>query len=337
MSAHFKKIIGIGSPIMDLLVHVDDDFLLKNVTGSKGGMELVEAELLEMITGIISNTPIKEAPGGSAANTIFALTRMQGSCAFLGKLGSDLTGNQYQEVFRGLGGDCTRFKVTLDAPTAQCLSMVTPDSERTMRTCLGAAALLSPDEITPDSFIGYDHAHLEGYLLFNPALIEKVLSEAKNAGLTISLDLGSFEVVKASANILPALLEKYVDIVFANEEEAAAYAGDHDPQAGLDALSEVCEIAAVKLGADGAFIHHNGRKHRIKAVKAAKVIDTTGAGDYWAAGFLHGYSRGMSSDLCGHAGSILGAAVVAHLGADLPENVWQQVISQISQLENMWR
>ena len=227
------------------------------------------------------------SPGGSAGNTTFALSRIGMSCAFLGKLGDDENGSFYREAFNREGGDCSRFKTDSESATGCCISLVTPDSERTMRTCLGAAMNLSPDEITASDFMGCRHAHIEGYILFNRDLLLKILDCAKQAGLSISLDLGSFEVVGAAIDILPGVLDRYVDIVFANEEEAAAFSGSSDPETGLSALSRHCAVTAVKLGSDGALLRKDGESIHVPAVMAENVLDTTGAGDFWAAGFLY--------------------------------------------------
>ena len=181
-----------------------------------------------------------------------------------------------------------------DIPNGQCLSLITPDGARTMRTNLGAAATLAPEEITPAAFAGCRHAYIEGYLLFNDALMQAVLEAAKTAGCSISLDLGSFEVVRAAGKRLAHILREYVDILFANEDEAAMLLGgasDHATMARK--LGEYCPIAALKVGAAGALIvDQENILHPIAPFPVAQVVDTTGAGDFWAAGFLRGYLRG---------------------------------------------
>ncbi len=323
-----KKIIGIGSPVVDMLARVSEEHLAA-VGGLKGGMELVEPEMMEQLIEKIEHGSLAHAAGGSAANTIFALARLETPAGFLGKIGNDEQGRYYQRDFGELGGDCSRFKFSTDVPTARCLSLVTPDSERTMRTCLGAAATLTPEEITDEDFIGYTHAHLEGYLLFNRELIQRVLKTAKKAGCKISLDLAAPEIVEAASDILPELLKEYVDIVFANETEAAVYADTRQPDEALQVLSKVCDVAAVKLGAEGALIRQGNVTHRIPVSPVHNVTDTTGAGDYWAAGFLYGYIRDYPLDICGKIGSLLGGEVVQHMGADLPQHTWKSITEQI--------
>ena len=209
-------------------------------------------------------------------------------------------------------------------------SLVTPDGERTMRTDLGAAMSLSPDEISMSDFVGCTHAHIEGYLLFNESLMLRVIESAMEAGCTISLDLASFEVVNATKSILPDILRNYVDIVFANEEEAAAFTDiNEDYSAMAIELAEHCEIAAVKVGAHGSYIAHGGSVEKIEPVPAERVIDTTGAGDLWAAGFLFGWTQDRPLPECAKIGSILGAAVVQEQGSTLPQKVWQDILNQI--------
>lgn len=320
------KILGIGSPIVDVLVNVTDEFI-GDIKGAKGGMELVDTS---MLNGILERTGKKgiRVPGGSAANTIVGLAKLGMATAFLGKIGNDREGGFYKSFFAGAGVDISRFKLNETMPTGRCLSLITPDAERTMRTDLGAAATLSPKDILTGDFADITHVHLEGYLVFNEALICHILKLAKNASCIVSLDMASFEVVKASMKILPELLRRYVDIVFANEHEAETFCGSNDPEKGLQALSEYCKIAAVKLGEDGALIQSGDRKVKVKAERVHD-IDSTGAGDLWGAGFLYGLLKGKPFELCGRYGSILGAEVVKVVGTSIPENRWRIIRRRI--------
>jgi sugar/nucleoside kinase (ribokinase family) len=313
-------IIGIGNPIVDELARVEEAIVAR-AGGEKGGMELVDGDLLLELAAMIPS-PLERSPGGSAGNTVSALARLGAAAAMVGKLGRDEAGGYYRDALRAAGGDTGRFLYSDRIPTGRCLCLVTPDSERTMRTHLGAAMTLTPDEIVPGLFDGATHVHVEGYLLFNPDLIRAVLETAADGRRTVSLDLASFEVVRSAHAELPDLLARYVDLVFANEEEAQAYCGSDDPAAGLDSLADVCRIAAVKLGGAGALIREHGKTIRAPAERAARVIDTTGAGDFWAAGFLHGWTQGADGETCGRFGARLGAQVVQHIGARLPDAAW---------------
>ena len=320
------QVIGVGSPIVDLIAEVSEQ-LLTSVSGKKGGMELIDTPTMESILGLLEREPVK-APGGSAGNTTFALARLGMTCAFLGKLGADDNGGYYRNAFLRENTDGSRFKTDTNLPTACCISLVTPDSERTLRTNLGAAMNLAPGDITAADFQGCSHAHIEGYLLFNRDLMMKVVETAKEAGCTISLDLGSFEVVEASRDILEEMLSRYVDIVFANEDEAACFCGNSDPEAGLDALSGLCGSAAVKIGKDGAWLKDGSGKIHVPAVPVDTVLDTTGAGDFWAAGFLYGYLNGLDLATCGRFGAILGGHVVQCMGTRLEDEVWEDIVKK---------
>ena len=318
-----KPVICVGSPVVDRVVQVQEEFLEK-IGGQKGGMELVDSAILVDITGKLPTQP-DYTPGGSAGNTSFALARLGMTSRFLGALGDDLAGNFFRDQLLKAGGEDTAIRVIPDLPTAQCLSLVTPDAERTMRTHLGAAMALAPEHIHQDDFVGCSHAHIEGYVLFNPDLMLATLKAARAAGCTISVDLASFEVVNASRTILHKLLAEYVDIVFANEEEAEAFSGSNDPQEGLQSLAELCRTVAVKVGEKGAYLCHAGECCHVPATVVKEVIDTTGAGDFWAAGFLYGLLSGKTLLESGTIGALLGGSVVAREGTALSENQWQNL------------
>ena len=322
-----SAIIGIGSPIVDIIAQVEDSFV-EQIDGEKGGMELVDVHALN---DLLKRIPVQvtKTPGGSAGNTLFTLARMRNCTNFLGKTGNCPEGSLYRQRFEQLGGDSSRFKIG-DIANGQCISLVTPDGERTMRTYLGAAMSLAPEEISIADFEDCSHAHIEGYLLFNEALMMHILKCAREAGCTISLDLASFEVVQASRAILPGILRDYVNIVFANEEEAAAFTelGDDYPAMAQE-LAKYCDIAAVKVGARGAYVAHDGEVTKIEPVLADKVVDTTGAGDLWAAGFLHGWLKKLEPAQAAQIGSILGAAIVQVQGSVLPQDTWDAIMSKI--------
>jgi len=329
-----KPVICVGSPVVDQVVHVQESFLAR-ISGEKGGMELVDASTFSNLLEELPERP-SYTPGGSAGNTSFALARLGMASRFLGALGDDHAGTFFREQLIQAGGDDTVIRVLPDLPTAQCLSLVTPDAERTMRTHLGAAMSFATEHVTKKDFTGCRHAHIEGYMLFNPDLMLATLKAAKTAGCTISIDLASFEVVHASRTILHELLAEYVDVVFANEEEAEAFAGSSDPEKGLEALAGLCRTAAVKIGEKGALLCHEGECCHIPAVPVQKVVDTTGAGDFWAAGFLFGQLSGCTLQQSGGLGAVLGGTVVACEGTALPDKQWQElrVSASFNQLRN---
>jgi sugar/nucleoside kinase (ribokinase family) len=316
-------LIGIGSPIMDLLAPVPDAFL-QHVRGEKGGMVLVDADELQQIVARLEKPPATST-GGSAANATLNATRLGLRTTFLGKLGNDDTARLYRSRFEALGVDGSRFKRG-EVPNARCLALVTPDAQRTMRTCLGAAMTLSPDEIKPEDFAGCRHAHIEGYLVFNQALADAVLAAARAAGCTVSLDLSSFEVVGAARSWLFSQFHQGLDVVFANEDEIRALFEDQTTDYANLArrLAGHGVVAAVKVGKDGAWIAEGDELHRIDPVTVSNVIDTNGAGDAWAAGFLSGYVRGRPLPECGAIASAMGAETVRHMGPIIPDEAWSE-------------
>jgi sugar/nucleoside kinase (ribokinase family) len=317
-------LIGVGNPIMDILAHVEDAFLREHVAGEKGGMVLVDdADIAALLHRI--GDRVAMMPGGAAANTTLGAQRLGLRTAYLGKIGGDITAEHYLENFVAAGGDGSRFKrATL--PNGRCLSMVTPDGQRTMRTHLGAAMTLRPEEITADDFKGCRHAHIEGYLLFNPSLADKVMATARAAGCTLSLDLASFEVVNVARDWIFQQLRAGIDVVFANEDEARAlFRAERDYEAYARELAAFGGVAAVKMGKDGAWVARGGEMHRVFPVSVDQVVDTTGAGDAWAAGFLFGHLRGRPLPYAGAIGSMLGAETVRHLGASVPDVHWPRL------------
>jgi sugar/nucleoside kinase (ribokinase family) len=318
------ELAGVGSPIVDLTAQVPDSFLA-NVSGEKGGMVLVDDAEMERILSKLDSPP-SLSTGGSAANAAFNAARLGLRTTFIGKLGNDNLAAAYVERYAAAGVDASRFKRGSIA-NARCLALVTPDAQRTMRTCLGAAMTLSPSEVSPADFRGVRHAHIEGYLVFNEDLCDAVLNSARAAGCTISLDLSAFEVVNAKRDWMFRQFGHGIDVVFANEDEIRAlYPGNG---AGFEALARELAthgvVAAVKMGRDGAWIGRGDEIHRIAPVHVENVIDTNGAGDAWAAGFLFGYLRGRPLAECGAMASVMGAETVRHLGPLIPDSAWGAV------------
>ncbi len=324
------KILGVGAAILDVLAHVDDVFL-KEIGGEKGGMNLLPSPALaDELIGKLNN-PVR-AIGGSAANTIFGLQNLDMKTALLAKVGKDAEGDFYIKEYKKNGGDSTRFKRSDTLRTGRCISLITPDSERTMRTDLGASGDYRTADILPSDFAGIDHVHIEGYFMFYQEAFLQVLKLAKEAGATISLDLASFEVVRIFRSGLEDLLTRYVDIVFANEDEARELmGGELDPSAATAKLNECCDIAVVKLGKKGACIRNRNSSVTVPA-SLVSAIDTTGAGDLWQAGFLYGYLNGYSMEIAGKMGSLLGAEVVQIIGASIPPFRWGPIKSNFKQL-----
>ncbi|MDR2674591.1 MAG: adenosine kinase [Opitutaceae bacterium] len=328
-------LVGVGAPIMDLVASVPDSFLAE-AGGEKGGMVMIDAAEMTRLTGRLPRPPAI-TNGGSAANTTYNAARLGLRTAFVGKLGNDALADDYRARFAAAAVGTGRFKRG-PLPNACCLILTTPDTQRTMRTCLGAHATLSPTEITPADFAGARHAHIEGFVVFNRDLADAVVDAARAAGCTLSLDLASFEVVRGARDWLLRQLRQGIAVVFANEDEiralfpednagnSAAGAGGHAAHARR--LASFGGVAAVKLGRDGAWIAHGKELHRIAPVAVADAIDSNGAGDAWAAGFLAGWLRGRPLPECGKLASLLGAETVRHMGPLIPAAHWPAVAAK---------
>jgi len=332
---YYYDLIGVGAPIMDLVASVPESFLV-HAKGEKGGMGMVDAKEMERLVSLLPTTP-KNTPGGSAANTTFNATRLGLSTAFVGKLGSDDLAAQYLQRFSGAGVDISRFKQAA-LPNARSLILTTPDAQRTMRTCLGAVMTLSPDEISPADFEGALVVHIEGYVLFNQSLAEKILSSARAAGCEISLSFASFEVVAATRDWLLGQLKQGLSLVFANEDEARTMFPELPAKTPEDYAEHAKKFAsfggtaAITLGKDGAWIAQGKELHRVAPVVVDDVIDTNGAGDAWAAGFLSAWLRDQPLPVCGEIASLLGAQTVRHMGPVIPDEAWPAVAEQAKTL-----
>jgi sugar/nucleoside kinase (ribokinase family) len=316
-----RLIVGIGSALVDILTHEDEDFLAK--TGAaKGGMILVAKEDIERILAISSGTP-KVVPGGSACNTVVGIGKLGGKARFVGKCGKGDMGKLIENGLRRHHVDPALLRS--ESPTGRVLSIITPDAQRSMFTYLGASAETRPEEISVKCFENAAIVHVEGYLLYNPDLIQAALRAAKEAGAKISLDLASFTVVEKSKELLAQLVRNYVDILIANEDEAEAFCGCRDERLALEALSRSVEIAVLKVGARGSYISHAGSIMAVNPIGDGNALDTTGAGDLWAAGFFFGLVEGYPLEKCGQLGSACGYEVCQVIGANIPDDGWQRI------------
>ena len=325
------KVIAIGSALVDILIHEDDAFVTR--TGaSKGGMTYVDDTKIEKVLTETS-TPPRIVPGGSACNTAVGIGQLGGEAHFFGKCGRDNFADLLEESL-------TRQHVrphliqSSATPTGRVLSIITPDAERSMLTFLGASAEMTPDDLPHDLFNDMAVVHVEGYLLFNRNLLTAVLDQAKTAGAKVSLDLASYTVVEAAIDVLPDLIKKYVDILIANEDEALAYTGLKNETASLAAMAGQVELAVLKTGPRGSLIARGDEIVTIQPKGDGSAVDTTGAGDLWAAGFLYGVVQGMPLDLCGDLGSLCGYEVCQVDGANIPEDRWMTIRSY---MEEKWQ
>lgn len=310
------EILGVGTPILDHVIQVSDEYL-SSISGCKGGMEPVDYKTFRHIIDHCGSSA-KLVAGGSCANTIKGLANLNHRCSMIGAIGQDESAKYFLNSLELLGIHSSL--ITVPLPTAQVACLITPDGQRTFRSFLGSSQEIKPHHLTVESFKGVRLVHIEGYTLLNESLPLKAMEIAKEVGAKVSFDLASFELAEAYRNEIIQLLSHHVDILFANEDEV--YSLTHlDPKKGSRILSDLCEVVAVCTGPKGCWIGSNHRSTHYPAYPV-QPLDTTGAGDLFAAGFLHGYLRGCSWEKCAHYGALTGAEVVQVLGAEIPQSVW---------------
>ena len=324
-----KRILGIGSALVDILTQVPDETIMNELGLPKESMTYVKADdIVRIGERLAQQYGSQRASGGSAANTMSGLARLGVEAGFLSKIGKDEVGEFFKKQM--LDTNVQPQLLTTDTPSGRVIALVTPDGERTFATCLGAASEMSPDDITPELFDGWDILYVEGYLVANPNMLKKVIETAKAKGLTIAIDLASYNVVEESRDFLLDLVNNYVDIVFANEKEAFALTG-MEPEAALHYLADRCQIAVVKVGAKGAFVQRGQEMVAVPPMEA-NVVDTTGAGDMWAAGFLAGWVKGENLQRCGMMGAIVAKNIIEVVGAKMDDARWKKIHTSIASL-----
>ena len=324
-----KSVLGIGNALIDVLISITDDAVLEKFGLPKGSMTLVDAILSAEIKKETKNSFRNIQTGGSAANTIHGIAKLGGRCGYIGKISNDEFGKFYLEDFKKNQIN-THFYFS-ETGTGHATGLISPDSERTFGTYLGAAMELTAEEMTHEIFQDYGILHIEGYLVQNHALIETAMRLAKENGLMVSIDMASFNIVAANLEFLHRIIRKYVDIVFANEDEAQALTGKN-PEEALTEIAGMCNIAIVKIGEHGSLIQSGERVIRIDAI-SAKSIDTTGAGDIYASGFLYALSENLDLEIAGKIGSLLAGNVVEVVGAKIPEETWNKLLPEVEDLK----
>jgi sugar/nucleoside kinase (ribokinase family) len=308
-------VVGIGNAIVDVIAHADDEFLARHEL-PKGAMVLIDDARADALYAAMG--PGLEVSGGSAANTIAGLAALGRATGFVGRVRDDQLGAVFAHDLRALG-------VAYDTPpaadgpaTARCLILVTPDAQRTMNTFLGACVELGPEDIDPALIARARLTYLEGYLFDPPhakAAFRKAVDIAHDAGGQVALTLSdSFCVERHRADFLD-LIEHHVDILFANEQEIISLYQVADFDSALQHVRGHCAIAALTRSEKGSVVLSDGEVHVIDAAPVSRVLDTTGAGDLYAAGFLAGLSEGRSLHDCGVIGGLAAAEVISHFGA----------------------
>ena len=325
-----KSILGIGNALTDILAVLPDDTFLKTFHLPLGSMQHVDRETGDMIWNQLKTLDIHYVAGGSAANTIACTAVFGMPSGFIGKIGDDELGLLFKSDQEQYGVN-TRL---LKSPNPSGRSMVFVsggNAERTFAVYLGAALDFVPEDLKPEYFQGYDYFHIEGYLVQNQALIRRAVEMAREAGCIISLDMASYNVVESNEAFLHDIVDKYVDIVFANETESKAFTKLTDPRDALLDISRHCRIAVVKVGKDGSWVRSGDEEHFI-APWPANPLDATGAGDTYAAGFLYAHALGMPLKVCGEVGSIIAAKVVEVIGTKIDIPRWRDAKKEIREL-----
>ncbi len=317
-----KKVLGIGNALVDIMMKINDDQLLNDLDLPKGSMQLVDKNRSDKVLTATENMERELKSGGSAANTITGLAELGMSTSFIAKISDDEMGDVFKnDLIHSNIQPKLQYSTT---GTGTAITLISKDSERTFATHLGASIELSAADLNNDLFEGAELFYIEGYLVQNHELLEKAVSLAKKNNQKIFLDLASYNVVEENIDFLKHILKNYVDVVFANEEEAKAISGK-EPREAIIELAKSCEIAIVKIGKKGSLILTNNELTEVGIIEVNSV-DTTGAGDLYAAGFIYGFAHDADMEICGKLGSLLSGNVIENVGAKIKSDKWPKLI-----------
>ncbi|HEY2889204.1 MAG TPA: adenosine kinase [Dongiaceae bacterium] len=315
MAERLLDVVGIGNAIVDVLANADEDLLVKQGM-VKGAMTLVDGARAEALYSVMGAAI--EVSGGSAANTIAGLASLGGRAGFMGKIGNDQLGGIFRHDIQANGVIFETASAKSATPTARCLIFVTPDAQRTLNTYLGACIEFGPDDVDATLVAHSKVTYLEGYLWDPPAAKAAFLKAAKvarEAGRKVALSLSDAFCVERHRVEFRELLREHVDILFANEAEICSLWQVDSFDKALQATRGQCDVAALTRSARGSVILSGKDVHIVDAARVSQVVDTTGAGDLYAAGFLYGYTGGRDPYDCGRIGAIAAAEVIGHYGA----------------------
>lgn len=311
-------ILGIGNAIMDILAPVPDTFLAEHNI-ARGGMTLINApSALALSEHLGKAAKTAQVAGGSAGNTMVGIAQMGLRAAYIGKVGRDDVGRDLAQGYRAAGLHFETTPVKSASPSGRCLIAVTPDGERSMSTFLGATTELSPKDIRRDLIARAAVIYLEGYLFDAPdakAAFVRAAEYAQAAGRKVALTLSDSFCVHTHRESFKHLVEHHVDILFANEEEIIALFETDRLDKALDALTSSKTVACITRSAQGSIIQDAARRYLIPVVSVPKLVDSTGAGDQYAAGVLAGRAMGLGWEDAGYLGSLAAAEVISHFGA----------------------
>ena len=304
-------VYGMCNSIVDILLKTDDS-LIKKLGLQKGIMRLVDVSESQKILTEVKDKAKTIMPGGSGCNTMIGIANLGGKAVFSNVVGNDDYGRIFEDKLTKLGVVSNLKKK--EGMTGSSVILITPDSERTMNTCLGVCRLFGKEDVNEKELINSKIFHTTGYLIDTaPEAGYHALELAKKHSLKISFDMSDPFLIKAKKEELRKILENYADIVFLNEEEARLFTGKQ-PEEAIKEIQKLCRTVIIKLGAEGSLISHENKISRIPAFKV-NAIDTTGAGDMYAAGFLFGITNGYSIEQSGKIASFAASKVVEVIGA----------------------
>lgn len=315
------KVLGMGNALVDVLALIDNDSPLEQMNLPKGSMQLIDEKKLQLLNKAIENVEKVLVSGGSASNTITCMAKLGIDTGFLGKIGKDEYGNYYKDDLKKYGVKSHLSEVEYASGVAT--TFVSKDGERTFGTYLGAASDLKPEDLNEEIFKSYNYFYIEGYLVQNLSLIKQALKIAKQSGLKIALDLASYNVVEDNKDFLLEIIPEYIDILFANRTEIKALL-NVSPEEALPILKNQVEILVIKVGSEGSWIQKEDEVIFVPT-HDIKRVDTTGAGDFYAAGFLYGLIKGFPMKICGEYGTLLAQQVIQVVGAKLEECHWDDI------------
>ena len=306
-------VVSIGNPLMDVLIEIEEEFL-KELDLVKGNMHLIDEKGIRQIEKKLKNFEKKRSPGGSEANILALLSMLGHKVVYFGKVGKDDYGKHYHEQLQKSG--VLSKVIQVDGMTGRAITLITPDCERTFATSLGVCNLLKDSEISEIDIVGAKYLHLTGYILDSELTRKaaiRALNIAHSNNVKVCLDLADINVIKRHKDLIISLAKDYVNIIIANDKEAKEFTG-LDPEKAINVFSALAEIAIIKLGEKGSIIQSKGELIRVPGFKA-KVVDTTGAGDAYTAGFLYGLLNDLSLKVSGLIASFIASKVVEVKGA----------------------
>jgi len=322
------KVLGMGNALVDIIVKIDNDEILESFGLRKGSMTLVDLDTSNYIHAETAGMDKTKASGGSAANTIHGLAHLGLETGFVGSVGMDDMGKFFKKDIQVNKIKPLLFRSLHE--TGRAIALISSDTERTFATYLGAALDLTEDDISHDVFEDYDYLYLEGYLVQNREMLEKAMRLASKGNLKVCLDLASYNIVEENREFFLHLISEYVNILFANEEEIKALTGKSPEEGAMD-IRDMAELVVIKMGGEGSFCISSEGMVRV-GVRPSKPIDTTGAGDLFASGFIYGHLKGLDPETCGKMGTILAGRIIELIGAKMDESDWETLRREINSL-----